>query len=297
MLSLSQILKGIRNPRMAVQYSTRKLEPHVPLGTNIFDLDWDTLIVVDACRYDLFREFAPRHSVYDSFSTVSSIYSVASTTQNWLPNTFDTAPDEVTNETHYVTCTSFAEEYIDEGDVHQIDHVWKYAKDPDSGLTKPEAVTDAGIKAIRNTDAERVILHYVQPHAPFLHCLGKYNSRSIRSGDTQNVWRLLEEGEYDKSEVWDDYGQNLLRALDEVETVITNTTGRIVITSDHGNALGEWGIYGHHGHIPTKQLRKVPWVETEGLGGEEYEIEGKQEMKTTVEQPTVEEHLEALGYR
>lgn len=34
-------------------------------------------------------------------------------------------------------------------------------------------------------------------------------------------------------------------ALDEVETVIENLLGKVVVTSDHGNGMGEWGVYAH----------------------------------------------------
>ena len=50
--------------------------------------------------------------------------------------------------------------------------------------------------------------------------------------------------------------------------------GRVVITSDHSNAIGEklhplipFKIYGHpHGRIRIEALVKVPWFITEGKG-------------------------------
>jgi len=301
MVSKQQLLKGVKHPTLAAKYTLgkilRSVEPVIPLGTNVFEFDWDVLIVLDACRYDLFLEFAPQHEVYSHIDSVTHINSVASTTKKWIPRTFRDAPSQLAKNTHYVTCTGFADKTLDETELHAIDHVWEYAQDPEYNLTRPEAVTDAAIDAIWNSSAERIVVHYVQPHAPFLHCIGKYNSRGRGKHSTQNVWHGLKEGQFDKDSVWEDYGKNLLRGLDEVQTVVENTDGKIAITSDHGNAFGEWGVYGHPGYAPIKSIRKVPWVELSGLGKREYQIEGKEAMTTNTESRSVDDQLAALGYR
>lgn len=301
MLSSEQVLKGLTNPREAINWiALRTLDAthsRIIGGENIFDKEWDVLLVLDACRYDLFEEFAPYHNVYQYFDTVSSVRSPASMTVIWLNRTFKNAPADLVKSTHYVSGAGQSERCLSEDKLHKIDHVWKYALDPDYGQTQPQAVTDATIDAIRNSSAERVIAHYTEPHAPFLHCVGKYDSKGKSDGGTQNVWKGLEQGKYDKKEVWEDYGKNLLRVLDEVKTIIENTDGKVVVTSDHGNAFGEWGIYGHPRYVPIKVLRSVPWVEANGCGEKTYEINGVEEMTTEEEEPTLNEHLEALGYR
>jgi len=290
-----RIYKGIKNPKKAVKYTIGAFENRISFGTNIFEYDWDILIILDACRSDLFEEFAPKHESYDYFDEISSIWSVASMTPIWLRRTFHNAPEDMVKSTHYVTGAGQSERCLNKEDFHQIDHVWKYAMSQDYGQTKSGAITDAAIDAIRNSEAERIVIHYPEPHAPFLHCLGKYNSKSTETGRTQNVWEGLKERKFDKSEVWEDYGKNLLTVLDEVLTIIRNSEDAIVITSDHGNAIGEWGVYGHPARVPIKSIRKVPWIETKGTGKHIYEIKGKEEMSTGVES-SLEEHLQALGY-
>lgn len=282
---------------MASKYVFGKVDSRINFGTNIFDHDWDILIVLDACRYDLFEEFAPKHDVYENFSEVSSIRSIASMTPIWLRRTFENAPTDIVNRTHYVSGAGQSERCLNGFNLHQIDHVWKYAMDPETGQTKPEAITDAAIDAIRSSDAERVIVHYPDPHAPFLHCVGKYGSRGVERGDTQNVWTGLKEGRFDEEEVWTDYGQNLLRILDEVEIIVQDVEGSIVVTSDHGNAMGEWGVYGHPARVPIAAIRRVPWAETQGFGNYTYKIKGKENMATDAAEPSLEEHLQALGYK
>lgn len=303
MLSTERLLEGLKNPGLATRHllrqSASRIEPLVPIGTNIYDREWDVLVVLDACRYDLFEEFAPEHDVWKHFDSVDSIHSVASTTAVWLPRTFDEAPEDEVADTHYVTCTAYTDKLLDDGDFHQVDHVWKYAKDPETGHPRPEAVTDAAIDAVRSTEASRVVVHYVQPHAPFLHCLGKYDSVAAESGAgaTQAVWRGLREGRFDRDEVWQDYGQNLLRGLDEVQTLVENTDADLVITSDHGNALGEMRMYGHPRYAAIPAVRKVPWVRVDCQGGGDYEVRGREAMTTGSEESTISENLRALGYR
>lgn len=294
---MSYFSKAIRNPRTAVKFFLGWVDGRINFGTNIFDHDWDTLIVLDACRYDLFKTFAPRHDVYEDFSAISSIRSIASMTPIWLQRTFENAPAGLVSSTHYVSGAGQSERCLGDFDLHQIDHVWKYAMDPETGQTRPEAITDAAIDAIHSSSADRIVVHYPDPHAPFLHCIGKYESRGIEQGDTQNIWTGLKEGRFDKDEIWTDYGQNLLRILDEVETIVQDVEGDIVITSDHGNAMGEWGVYGHPAHVPIAVIRQVPWVKTQGKGNHTYTIKGKKSMTTESSEPSLEEHLRALGYK
>ncbi|WP_424017681.1 hypothetical protein ACOZ4N_17690 [Halorientalis pallida] len=298
MSTLRRVKKGLRDPRLAVDFLSYKtlkfLDKNLPIGSNVFERDWDVLVVLDACRYDLFEAFAPKHDVYDSFESVTSYYSVASSTKFWVRRTFDERFSNTISKTHYVSGMGYADQ-LNSSRLQQLDHVWRYAELPEAGSTRPEAVTDAGVQAIRNDEAERVIIHYAQPHAPFLHCLGRYNSKAGDGGNSQNVWNGLADGQYDTDEVWRDYGQNLLRILDEVEVVIEEADGTVVVTSDHGNAMGEWGIYGHPGHIPLPTIRKVPWAEATGKAKRAYSIKGRDEFDSGRE-TSLHDHLKSLGY-
>jgi hypothetical protein len=85
--------------------------------------------------------------------------------------------------------------------------------------------------------------------------------------------------------------------LDEVETIVQDVEGDIVVTSDHGNAMGEWGVYGHPARVPIAAIRRVPWAETQGFGNYTYKIKGKENMATDAAEHSLEEHLQALGYK
>jgi hypothetical protein len=68
---IPRCLRGVvRNPHKAYQRVLQETGKRVNFGTNVYDHDWDVLILLDACRYDLFQEFAPGHDIYDRFGSV-----------------------------------------------------------------------------------------------------------------------------------------------------------------------------------------------------------------------------------
>ena len=294
---LSETLEAFpQSPRGFYEMGLKVIGRRLNYGINIFDYEWDVLVILDACRYDLFQEFAPEHPVYDEFSTVRPVYSCASATPEWIPKTFNEGNDATVAATYYVSCTGYST-LIDSDRLRGVEEVWSYAVDPEYGSTRPEAVTNAAIRAYREGDAERFVFHYIPPHAPFLHCPGRYDSTGDGAGGTQNVWRGLQAGLYDRDRVWEDYGRNLLRGLDEVETILRNVTGTVVVTSDHGNAIGEWGIFGHPANVPVPAVKRVPWAVATGHGRDEYVTSDDDEIATGLGEQDLNEHLRALGYR
>lgn len=253
----------MRNPYRAYLHFIKKpfvfIDSHFNFGTNVFDREWDVLIILDACRYDLFDEFAAQHPIYQSFDSVGSMYSIASKSDDWLERTFKQADVSELARTSYITDTSHAG-MVTSNDLYEIHTVEENAHNKRGGVLVPEAFTHDAITCYENSDADKFMIHYFQPHAPFLHCVGKYDSTATGGGQTQNVWQGLRDNVFDRRDVWADYGQNLLTVLDQVETVVDRVEGNIAVTSDHGNAMGEFGLYGHpfSGAVPS--IRRVPWA-------------------------------------
>ena len=54
--------------------------------------------------------------------------------------------------------------------------------------------------------------------------------------------------------------ENLKLVMKEVKKLFDELHGKVVITSDHGNHLGEYRVFGHMKGLRTKQLVKVPWL-------------------------------------
>ncbi|AZH26308.1 alkaline phosphatase family protein [Haloplanus aerogenes] len=269
---------------------------HINYGQRPLDEEWDILVLLDACRYDLFTEFAPTHAVQERFESVDSVYSCASTSKEWMRKVYEEAEAETLQDIHLVSANGWEPKEVDLSKFGAVTPVWEHT-DFDIGTIRPQKVTDAAVHAGRSSDCERFIVHYMQPHAPFIHCAGKYDSVNDHPGQgrSQNVWEGLKEGKYDRTEVWNDYGTNLLSVLDHVETLAENMSGRMVVSADHGNALGEWGIYGHPGYVPLPALKRVPWATIDA--SDEHTYEPDDPLEPGLAESDVDEHLRALGYK
>lgn len=57
------------------------------------------------------------------------------------------------------------------------------------------------------------------------------------------------------------YRYNLNEVMKEVKKICERAPGEKVITSDHGELLGENGVFGHILKSDNKLLRNVPWLE------------------------------------
>ncbi|MDR5657389.1 hypothetical protein RH831_09375 [Halodesulfurarchaeum sp. HSR-GB] len=265
-------------------------------GYRPLDYEWDVLIILDACRSDLFDEFAPQHEIYERFDSVSSKYSCASTSREWFKKGFGAADDEQLSEVHYVTQNPFISK-VDLDRFHQVEALWELTEKAEQENLDPSTVTNFALKAYAKSNAPRFVVHYIPPHAPFLHCVDRYDlSNKSWGGNTHDVWFGLQTGEYDHKSVWRDYGKNLLHVLDEVQRLTKHVEGNVVISADHANGMGEMGIYGHPGYVPHPAVKKVPWVEMRGEGIN-YEIDELAEGISTQEsEGGVQGRLEALGY-
>jgi arylsulfatase A-like enzyme len=271
----------------------RKAGWHVPRGTNIYERDWDTLIILDACRVDLMREVA---GDYRFINEVGSFESVGSMSEEWMWKTFtDEYADEMSRTAH-VTGNVFTEEVVDEGDFQTLDEVWRYAWDDETGTIPPEAVTDRAIDVARNQSPDRLIVHYMQPHHPFI------GEKQVEIADADPFGRegnltavdALRRGDLSRDEFWTAYRSNLDEVLEHVSTLLdSHDANRVVITSDHGDALGEWGIYDHPAGFLHPVVTNVPWVETSASDSGEYTPDLKPENGTITD---VESRLESLGY-
>lgn len=265
-------------------------------GFRPLDYDWDVMIILDACRFDLFREFAPEHSVYERFNSVSSKFSCASTSREWFKKGFVSAPNNDVSNVHYVTQNPFLPK-ADIDRFHDVERLWDVEGEDPSGRLPPSTVTDVALDAYDSTEADQFVVHYLPPHAPFLHCEGKYNlGEKSWGGESHDVWFGLQVGEFDEGEVWSDYGRNLLTVLDEVQRLTKYISGDVIVTADHANGMGELGQYGHPGYVPLPGIKRVPWAKMTGEG-QDYDAGDRKVVELEHEDgDQVQKRLESLGY-
>lgn len=271
-------------------------------GTNVYDREWDVLVVLDGCRLDTYRNV---------IGHCDAISSVGSTSTTWMDRTFSASRDDEIARTAYVSANPYSHR-LDPGRFGILDHVWRDLWNDDLGTIPPDPVTDHGISLARSGEFDRVICHYMQPHFPFVSsgepAFGRLGRGVFELGDEdgRNVWRLVESGEVPVEAAIEAYEDNLRYVFEHVERLTANVDGTVAITADHGNAFGEWGMWGHRAHVPSSALRRVPWdvrqCEDSGEGSPETTpadpaLEG---VERSGDEDTVDEHvddrLQALGY-
>ena len=285
------------------------LTSRFPVGTNVFEKEWDALILLDTCRVDALSQIASEYEFLPS--SINNLTSVGSTSSEWIAHTFsEQYRDEIQN-TAYISGNGHAQFILEDGKhpeetedvpactqwttvdsdaLGALKHIWRYDHGP--GHVRPEIVTDAAINIARSDNFDRIIIHYSQPHAP-------YTARIVQEGgqlqehEEQPFRYLLSGGSREK--VFETYLSNLRWVLRSVSKLLKNLDApKTIISSDHGEAFGEFGFYGHQVAAPIPEIKYVPWAVTTGIDKETYtpDLEWKNHSATTVE-----EHLKALGYR
>lgn len=262
-------------------------------GTPVYDREWELLVILDACRLDLMQEVQDMYSFVGNMSTFRSL---DSTTAYWMRKNFiDEYSDDMAN-TIYVCGNPFSESELNGEQFQRLSEIWRRAW-TDPGTVPPRAITDETIRAMREESAERVIAHYMQPHCPFIPRPELSEGKELeRFGNQQSkdVWERLRDEELSLEDVWEGYRRNLELVLDDVELLLRSVDADpVVVSSDHGNATGKWGVYGHPPNMPHDSLRNVPWIETVATDDGEYEPDTELGGDINASR---EEQLKALGY-
>lgn len=268
--------------------------------------NWDVLIVLDACRYDYFKNNYGKY--FDEKQVnLEKVRSEGSHTEEWLEKTFSGTS---LNDTVYFSANPFinskgirgspAKEVFD-----TVIDVWDWGWNAEYGTVLPETVEKSFLKKKDRHEGKRFVLHFEQPHAPYLSldytetregkldkfrallggklvdALGRKRVMGLRrelrrvAGEilpsekkdegTESPSTKLVAEKYGIDVLKESYQKNLHSALKSVGHIIDILDSWIVITSDHGEMLGEDNLYGHFRSSDHPTLREVPWLEVESL--------------------------------
>lgn len=270
-------------------------------GFSIWDEEWDTLVILDGCRYDLWVE-------------ENSLSGTAEARHMPCSMTVEFIESQLGNGTYldtvYVTGNPQLRRHCD-ATFHDVIHVWDDEWDEQHDTVPPDRMADRTIEAHEAYPDKRIVTHFMQPHYPFIGELGREIAAKRDRGQysvdgthtTGNVWSLLKYGELSRAETWDAYAENLRLALPQVQRVVDAVDGRVVVTSDHGNLLGErlWPIpvraYGHPRGVYHEKLTHVPWFVCDGSARRRTVTEATESETDRGDTAAVEDRLSALGYR
>jgi len=243
--------------------------------------------------------------------SLSSRISKGSSTVEWLQANFDGCD---LRDTVYVTANPQLERNRDRWDItlHETINVWlNEGWDDETGTVRAETMTDAALEAADRFPHKRLVVHYMQPHYPFVPANTTADKEHLRQIDgdgdgplEENVWNQMFHGdlELSRDELWSIYVENLGYVLEHVEELLANLTGKTVITGDHGNYVGERASpipireYGHPRGLYDNPVVQVPWFEyTHDERREIFEDHGSS-SSSDVKTDLVTERLRDLGY-
>jgi len=297
--SLEQITNGIRNPDIALREINRLYYRRLytqecnERGVDVFAADWDNLLLLDACRYDLFER------EHDLPGELESRQSRGSSTIEFLRANFD---DRDLEDVVYVTANpQLSRNSSIDPSLHATIDVWREEGwNEEYRTVLPETITDHALRAAEKYPRKRLVVHYIQPHYPFIGPTGRehFDLESLA------FWNEVREGRIsaDDDVLERAYRENFQIALPHVRRLMEGLDGKTVVTADHGQVFGErFGAiplqyYGHPLGVYAEPLVRVPWLVDDR--GERREIVAEQpaEEAAVVEDNVVSDRLKQLGY-
>ena len=260
---------------------------------DILKEDWDFLILLDACRFDYFKEVYQKH--FD-IGTLKKAISPSTWTMEWLNNIFEdnyyddiiyVSPHPFINSQKEITFTdSFHDKRSFDGKKHffKVIDVWRgKSVNVLDATVHPLKVNRAFHQTYLKYPNKRYIIHYIQPHRPYISINDKVKidftsfERFISVFlSPRQIWdfkKLLNrpsssplEDCYRKSGrkgIIEVYKNEINLVLENIKILIDSISGNWLITSDHGERLANywrWNSF-DHGGPRDKEVIEVPWFE------------------------------------
>ncbi|MEZ3115665.1 hypothetical protein RYH80_07015 [Halobaculum sp. MBLA0147] len=220
-------------------------------GTHIFEEDWDNLVILDACRFDVFSAHHPFEG------RLESRISRGSTTKEFIRANFR---EERRLDTAYLSDNGWYGRLFEQLDSHLYDFQLCSRDAFDGAVSHPTTVTDAARAYTQEHPNKRLIVHYLQPHDPYFDRNGDERFALVSSDP-----RELAQAGYSAETIADAYIESFEYVATEVQKLLKELHGKTVITADHGELLGERmrpipaRCFEHPEGVYVDELVKVPW--------------------------------------
>ena len=260
-MELSDVKKGLTDPAALLReinklYHTRgRKYSYNPHGTDVFaHEDWDNLIVLDACRYDTFKE------QIDINGHLEKRTSRGGMSPEFIQGNFS---NKRLYDVVYLSANEWFAQLRDEinVDIHRFINLQTDHLDLAGVSVRPETVTEQALRIAEEYPDKRLIIHYMQPHQPYIGPTGEEHFK-LSPGLIET---LRQSDDISDKLLWEAYRENLDIVLAHAEELSSKLTGKTVITSDHGELLGERvspipiKTYGHFDGLYVDELVDVPW--------------------------------------
>ncbi|MFX1378933.1 MAG: hypothetical protein ACFFA4_07540 [Promethearchaeota archaeon] len=276
--NIFKIIKNWKNPILLRDAFINKFASIIyrrNKGTFIVNEQWENLIILDACRYDFFKDqFIPRNIQGNlSFKISRGSHTVSFLLENFNKSKYD--------DIIYITANPYVNQFL-RNKFYKIISVWKDGWDEKEKTVLPETMLKYAIEAKMKYPKKKLVIHFMQPHYPYISYKFEHKkSESLRKSSdfprlskiikNKNFFTLYSASIYSSIEKQihiKAYKDNLNLALDIVEKLLKFLPGTTIITSDHGESFGErifpffpFKLFGHHRRFKIPVLLRVPWFE------------------------------------
>ena len=263
---------------------------------------WDVLVIFDACRADVLRDVVTAEAVArgEVARIVDAVKTPGRNTPAWLARTWQTIGKR---KPLYITANPMVSQEVRRRE-YGIDllNVWDKHWGRWTRLALP-CVHPASLNSVviellgqgqGSVTGRALVAHYMQPHAPYIGALPlncACGSRATLAYDGARLPRVIDEivaGRLKWPKLRAAYRSNVELVWRTFLNLLPHLSGKVIVTSDHGELLGENKLYGH------RQLRRykhaatlsVPWIELDAV----------RDDRRSGEEQMMLEKLRILGY-
>ena len=254
---------------------------------------WKLLLILDACRSDTFIEAA---------GDGRAVLSPANCTDKWIKATTPTL--EKCGITRYYTANPLVGKHINgkmgEGTAIPLwFSLWSHLTDMEIPGVNPWAVNGWVLNDVIHENVKwPIVVHYLQPHFPAVGTPpfaigqwgGKWTDLHMATRRLPRPERLHKKGLLDIDYMRASYQGNVRLAVRAAKHLVKMLNVDTIITSDHGELLGEVNedgktLFGHAMGEKSPILRSVPWMYCQST-----------EPRSIDESKELREKLTVLGY-
>lgn len=267
--------KNLITLRNMVLYKLTSILQKKNNGFYILNESWDNLIILDACRYDVFKEEYDKGGIKGSLEKRKSR---GSHTTTFLQENFC---NDYYDDIVYITANPYIESIKHK--FYKVISVWKDGWDKKEKTVLPETMYEFAVDAIAEHPNKKLIIHFIQPHYPYIgyrlidNSFSNLRESSLKDSKKRrkrkikdtffsiygiDLYALIERKLHLKL-----YKNNLIITLPYIKKLIDILPGKTVLSADHGESLGEFlhflipiRLYGHNKNFRISRLVDVPWL-------------------------------------
>ena len=237
------------------------------LFKKVLGLSSFTIIIIDACRYDIFKEIYQEY-LQGELLKVKSLGTDTGSFLKVLINMTDFKDIRVFSSTPQMSKSSIHKNWLTNPFYPprlEIIDLWKTNWNNEFDMVLPEEVNkviiDYGL-------SDRNIIWYMPPHFPWIDDIS-FSKNIINEAIIKNkpISEILEEknkrGIITTQRIKQLYINNLQLSLTHITNLIKKIepiTDTIILTSDHGELLGEHNLFFHYTYLDVPELYTVPWL-------------------------------------